>query len=69
MFHRDYNHQPDMLRSSPKEPVPELRYEYLDPSGKYMMGVQGHPEKPDTEEHVREELFARFFRHVSTCQD
>lgn len=46
-----------------------LRYEYLDSSGKYMLGVQGHPEKPDTDESVRQELFQRFFAHVSSCQD
>eukprot|EP00435_Cladocopium_sp_Y103_P065780 s30_g27.t1 len=41
-----------------------MLYEYLDSSGKYMLGVQGHPEKPDTDESVRQELFHRFFAHV-----
>ncbi|CAK9068681.1 unnamed protein product [Durusdinium trenchii] len=39
-------------------------YEYQDPSGKYMLGCQGHPEKPATEPSVRQELFGRFFRAV-----
>lgn len=46
-----------------------MLYEYLDSSDKYMLGVQGHPEKPETDESVRQELFQRFFAHVSSCQD
>lgn len=44
--------------------VSHSRYEYQDPSGKYMLGCQGHPEKPATEPSVRQELFGRFFRAV-----
>ena len=56
-----------MLGADGQEQEISMLYEYKDPSGKFMMGVQGHPEKPETDECVREELFARFFSHVSTA--
>ncbi|CAK9016830.1 RNase H domain-containing protein [Durusdinium trenchii] len=53
-----------LMNSEGKEVDISMLYEYQDPSGKYMLGCQGHPEKPATEPSVRQELFGRFFRAV-----